>query len=472
MKTVIGLEFHIQLNTRSKAFSPERAAIADATPNTKVHPISRGVPGTLPVCNKAMPEKGIRLALSCQSKLADTLEFDRKHYFYPDLPKGYQITQHRKPLATGGRLAVLAHGYDTPVEIKIREMHLEEDSAKTLNTDHQILIDLNRAGIPLLELVTEPDIHNVEFAVSTLRYLQNLVRYLDISDGKMEDGSLRCDANISVIDSHGNSTPQLEVKNINSATALKHALTFEKNRLEESLRQGKVISSETRFYDDTHKKTISGRLKESSVEYRYLPEWDLQLVTINSDLIDPVRNAIPEPMEDIFNRIRKEHGLQAETARLLCEDQTIVTIFDTAITQSKTPAQVAKWLTGPLRHITFLPEKAEKYGKQIGELARLTEQNKITENKARELLPELFRNPDKTASQLAEEKNLFLEENPHFLINLVDEILNNSPQEVEKYKKSKKSMIDFFMGKVMKSSGGKVDPGQAKALIEERLKWK
>lgn len=467
MRAVIGLEFHIQLNTQSKAFSPETSSTG--RPNMAVHPVSRGVPGAMPFLNAAMVEKGLRMALYCHSEITSVLEFDRKHYFYPDLPKGYQITQYRRPLAREGFLPVLAHGYEMPLNIGIQEMHLEEDSAKTTDRKQDILIDLNRAGIPLLELVTKAEIHEPEKASHTLQFVQKLVRYLDISDGNMENGSLRCDANISIRDEQGNSSPRLEVKNLNSAAALKMALKYEQKRLHKAWNSEQTIKAETRFYDDHRKETISGREKETAGEYRYLPEWDLLPVKIEKTMLDRVKNNLPPKIEESFHNLCNQYQLAVKTALMISEDLTSLRIFQNAVNRRYSPKRIANWLTNIIRNLPLRFENPKAAGITIGELAGMVDAKQISEKAAREILPELIAHPKGNIEEFIRQKELFLQKNSKYLINLVEKIIQSSPKEVEKYRSGKKSVLGYFMGEAMKRSGGTIDPQQAKELIEQKL---
>lgn len=467
MRTIIGLEFHIRLSARMKAFSPELLPAADALPNSNVHPISQGAPGTLPVCNREMVLKGLRMALACQADIAESLEFDRKHYFYPDLPKGYQITQHRKPLATAGRIRCYNHGGQSFI-IELEEMHLEEDSARSIRHAQQRLIDLNRAGAPLLELVSKARITSPQQAADMLLSVQRLVRYLGISDGKMEDGSLRCDANISVM--NGNkSTPRMEVKNMNSVAALKHALAYEQKRLSQALEQKTALRSETRFYQEAEKETIHGRFKEDAAAYRYLPEWDLPPVKIDDKILSEAQAMLPKPMEKLMDVFVQTYGLRPEVALLLFERRKVPMLFMAVARSSKNPVRAANWLNGILKNDSFEDKSLEESAQKISALIDFAEQGRISESSARSVLAEWIHSKQLNLEEFVKKKDLLIEDDSGYLTNLVQQILDDSPAEVKRYRTGKKALIGFFMGRLMKTSGGKAEPEKAKELLKKKL---
>lgn len=466
MNTIIGMEFHIRLNTRTKAFSDVAIAAFDDPPNTAVDAVTAGEPGSLPVVNKSMVDKGLMLALACNANIADTLEFDRKHYFYPDLPKGYQITQHRKPLATGGALLVMnADGIMT--ELPLLQLHLEEDSAKTVITEDNLYLDLNRAGNPLLEMVTAAEIRNAAMAVDTFHAVQNLVRYLLISDARPEEGSFRCDANISVADNQGISSARVEIKNINSTAALKSALEYEENRLKYAVEAGISGRDETRCWDEKAKQTVHERYKESEIQYRYLPEWDLPPVSLGKEYTAKLAKELPEHPAAVFKELVSKYGISIETATVVSNRRLFADIVRNIQEPEKTITLVTNWLKGPLRTMSECdPEVA---GKRLSELAGLVLNNKINDTSAREIMSDAVTFTKGDAEMLALNKNKLITTCSADLINLVEHLLAEYPAEVRLYREGKKVVFGFLMGRLMQASQGRIDPREASELLRNKL---
>ncbi len=468
MKTTIGLEFHIRLVTRTKAFSAEALAAPDALPNTAADSLSRGEPGSLPVVNKTMVEKGIILALAAEAVICDTLEFDRKHYFYPDLPKGYQITQHRKPLAQGGIIKIV-NSDGSVMKLPLREMHLEEDSAKSLLRGSEILLDVNRAGIPLIEVVTEPAIGNAGMAAGAFTALQDLVKYLRISEARPEQGSIRCDANISVTDDHGQNSGRVEIKNMNSTAALKAALQYEEKRLMKKLSEGELIKDETRAWDDLSLQTRHERFKESSVQYRYLPEWDLPPIHLDKRLRDRLAGEMPVLPAEMFIKLQQQYNIPPETAKIISSNRFMSDVFQQVENKDKNAAIVSNWLRGPLRNSEKKITDINLAARNLSQLAQLVLDSKISESAARQIIHEAASFTKGNVAKLAAQKNVIIRADSVYLLNLVERILVEYPEEVRKYRNGKRSVLGFFMGKMMESSRGRIDPVKANELLKEKL---
>jgi aspartyl-tRNA(Asn)/glutamyl-tRNA(Gln) amidotransferase subunit B len=370
-------------------------------------------------------------------------------------------------MATGGRISCYNHNGE-PFSVELEEMHLEEDSARSIMWGQQRLIDLNRAGAPLLELVSKPVIESPRQAADMLLSVQRLVRYLGISDGKMEDGSLRCDANISMYHGRRNSA-RMEVKNMNSVAALRNALEFEQKRLGQAMEQNIGSQPETRFYRETNKDTIHGRFKEDTADYRYLPEWDLPAVSIDNNILSEAKAELPEPMEKLMNTFIQTYGLRPETALLLFERRKVPMLFLAAARSSKNPVRAANWLNGVLKNHSFDNISLEKSAQKLSALIGLTEQGRISDSNARSILPEWMCSKQLNPEEFVKTKDLLIESDSVYLANLVQQILDESPSEVKRYKAGRKSLIGFFMGRLMKASGAKAEPVKAKQLLQKKL---
>ncbi len=474
-EAVIGLEVHAQMLTKSKAYSSDINEYG-AHPNTNVSVITLGHPGTLPKMNKKTIEYAIKLGLACGCDIAPEQYFARKNYFYPDLPKGYQITQDKTPICTGGSIHIqLEDGSDK--YIGLTRIHMEEDAGKSIHDVDvfDTLVDLNRAGVPLLEIVSEPDIRSSQEAYSYLTEVRKLVRYLDICDGNMEEGSLRCDANISV---RLNGTPEfgtkVEVKNMNSIRNVQRAIEFEITRQIEALENGEELTQETRSFDALKNLTISMRSKEAANDYRYFPEPDLQPLVMDDAQIAAIKAEMPALPRELFLKYTKELGLSEYDAYNLTDNKGIALYYEGIVAHTKNYKSAANWMMGDIKsylnefgvEIDEFPLKPE----QIASLIALIEEGKISTSVAsQKIFPAFVKNPSTSPLALAEEMNLIQDSNEDAILGFINEVIKQHPSEVERYRNGEKQLVGFFMGQLMKVSKGKADPKAANELMRKTL---
>ncbi len=473
-QAVIGLEIHARLNTETKAFSAEPNAYG-ADPNEYVSSTVMSHPGALPVVNQAMVEKAIKIGLACQCRIAETLEFSRKHYFYPDLPKGYQITQHKNPICVGGEVEIFNGSVFKSVQL--HHIHLEEDAGKSMHDQHAefSLVDLNRAGTPLVEIVSEPCIHSAEVAQQYFAAIRRLVQYLDICDGNMEEGSLRCDANISIrkigIQQLGT---RVEVKNLNSLKFLKKAIQFEIDRQIVCLESSVQVVQETRTFNQQDGSTSPMRTKEDANDYRYLPEPDLPVYSIELDYVKNLKQELPGLPAKKFREFTEEQGLQPAETFPLIETRQICEYFEQLAQHVKSYKFAANWINGPVRH--WLNEKGcgiENFPLEVDRLSQLIElvsKKKVSHSIAAErIFPRLVDEIDVKPLELARKLDLLQSGNSEDMEGMADEILSRFPEKVKAYTNGKKGLIGFFMGEMMKQSRGKIDPTKAQEILKLKL---
>ncbi|MGH2554050.1 MAG: Asp-tRNA(Asn)/Glu-tRNA(Gln) amidotransferase subunit GatB [Chitinophagaceae bacterium] len=474
---VIGLEVHAQLLTQSKLFCGDSISYG-ASPNTQVSPVSLGHPGTLPKLNKKAIELAIKMGLACQCEIEKHNYFARKNYFYPDLPKGYQVSQHTTPICKKGVLKINVSNGEK--NIRINRIHLEEDAGKSLHDIdiNNTCIDYNRAGTPLIEIVTEPDLRNGEEAYTFISEIRKLVRYLEICDGNMEEGSLRCDANISVR-KKGDMVlgTKVEIKNLNSIRNVKRAIEAEAKRLIDTLEQGQVIIQQTRGFDVNNESTFAIRAKEDADDYRYFPEPDLTPFHLQDEFIEKIRQTIP-----VLPAIRKmkyisDYQLSEYDASLLTEDRSFADYFEKTIEYTKNYKATANWMLGPvkswlndngigIKEFPLLPGK-------MGAIINLVDSGSISFTAASvKLFPLLFKNTGQDPEQVAIEQNLIQQSELSAIIPIVDNVLAKFADKVLEYKKGKKGLLALFVGEVMKQSKGKADPRITSDVITEKLKSK
>jgi aspartyl-tRNA(Asn)/glutamyl-tRNA(Gln) amidotransferase subunit B len=493
---VIGLEVHIQLLTKSKIFASDPTSFG-AAPNTNVSVITLGHPGTLPKTNKKVVEFAIRLGIACNCTITRENHFARKNYFYPDLPKGYQITQDKTPVCTGGFIAIKttplspgrgAGGEAGAINIPLHHIHWEEDAGKSIHDQdpNDSLIDLNRAGVPLLEMVTEPALHSGEEAYKFLTEVRKLVRYLDICDGNMEEGSLRCDANISVrLKGAKELGKRTEVKNMNSFRYVQKAIDYEIKRQIDLLEAGKTFEQETRSFESSTGTTFALRSKEFAHDYRYFPEPDLQPVIVKQEYIDEIKRSLPPLPDQLFRKYRTEFGLSEYDATLLTDSKETAMYFERLISALQTSSSSeteqnnhckvsANWMMGAVR--TYLNEnkmEMENFplpAEKLSELIKMAEDGSISHSVAsHKLFPALVSSPGKFPKKLAEEMNLLQVSDSDSLRELAIQAIAKYPEKVAEYKKGKTGLIGLFMGELMKLSGGKADPKIANQLVKEFL---
>ena len=474
-EAVIGLEVHAQMLTRSKAYSSDLNEYG-SHPNSNVTVISLGHPGTLPRMNKKTVEYAIKLGLACGCTIAREQHFARKNYFYPDLPKGYQITQDTTPICTGGSIHIKTENGDDK-EIHLTRIHMEEDAGKSIHDVdvYDTLVDLNRAGVPLLEIVSEPDIRSSQEAYNYVSEVRKLVRYLDICDGNMEEGSLRCDANISVrlkgVNEFGT---KVEVKNMNSIRNVQRAIEFEISRQIEAIEKGEKLTQETRSFDALKGITISMRTKEAANDYRYFPEPDLQPLKISDEQINKVHAMMPALPRELFLKYTQELGLSSYDAYNLTENKGIALYYEELVKLSANYKAAANWMMGDVKsYLNEFGVEIEDFQVKphmIAELIKIIDEGKVSTSVAsQKIFPVMLKELDKEPMKIAEELNLIQESNEDSILEYINEVIRQHPSEVERYRNGEKQLVGFFMGQLMKVSQGKADPKASNALLRKKL---
>jgi aspartyl-tRNA(Asn)/glutamyl-tRNA(Gln) amidotransferase subunit B len=485
-EVVIGMEAHAQLLTASKMFCGCSTAFG-ATPNTQTCPVCLGMPGVLPVINRKAVEFAIRTGLALNCTIAPMNRFARKNYFYPDLPKGYQISQYELPICQDGWVEIGENG--TAKRIRIRRAHLEEDAGKNLHTgiagaSH---VDLNRAGTPLLEIVTEPDMRSPDEAVAYLKTLRDILVYLGVCDGNMEEGSLRCEPNLSLrpVGSKELGT-KVELKNINSFKFAKAAMEYEIKRQTKVLDEGGKIVQETRLWDPEKGETAVMRSKEEAHDYRYFPEPDLVPLRIASEMVEEVRKTLPELSTTMQKRFIEEYGLPADDAVVLTSHKPLAVYFQAATaTTVFSPKEIGKetsnWLRVELLGLLNKGKPSEKGGtesipienspvppKSLQELVDMKHKGEVSGPIAKAVLEEMF-NTGKSASEIVKAKGLTQVSDEGALGKIVDEVMARNQQQVLQYRSGKEQVFGFFVGQVMKASGGKANPAKVNELLKRKL---
>ncbi len=471
---VIGLEVHAQLLTESKIFSGDSTKYG-ADPNTQIGVITLGHPGILPKLNKKAIEFAVRMGLACGSRINSRLIFDRKNYFYPDLPKGYQITQDKTPICVGGTITIV-HKEGITRDIRLNRIHLEEDAGKSMHQEgSDSLVDLNRAGVPLIELVTEPDIRSSEEAYLLMMEIRKILRYLEICDGNMEEGSLRCDANVSIKKKSDKKLGRkVEIKNMNSFRNVQRAIDFEIARQINEIINGKKILSETRTFDANTGKTYGMRTKEELNDYRYFPDPDLSPVEISEQWLDAIRSNMPALPRELTTKFEEKYGLPNYDAIVLTESKEIAHYFIDVCGFTPHYKSISNWIMGPVK--SFLNEQnigIDQFpinAKKMAELIDILQLGSIShETASKEIFPALLENPGLSIDKYIQEKDLYKDTNEVGIQDIIDEILSNNPDKVMEYKKGKKGLLGMFMGEVMKKTKGKADPRLTSKLIRESL---
>jgi aspartyl-tRNA(Asn)/glutamyl-tRNA(Gln) amidotransferase subunit B len=473
-ESVIGLECHVQLLTKTKMYSSDVAEFG-SMPNTNVSAVTIGHPGTLPVVNKKAVEFAVKLGIAVSAEIRYENQFARKNYFYADLPKGYQITQDKTPICTGGFImAKLKDGSEK--KVNLTRIHMEEDAGKSLHDidPFETLVDLNRAGTPLLEIVTEPDFRSGEEAYAYLTEVKKLVKYLDICDGNMEEGSLRCDANISVmLKGAAAFGKKVEVKNMNSFRNVQRAIDFEIKRQIDLIENGEAIAGETRSFNSDDGSTFSLRSKEDSNDYRYFPEPDLQPVLVTQEYIQSVKNNLPTLPEELYKIYTNDYKLVSYDAQQLLEHKEIAFYFNEIIKYTSNFKSAANWLMGPVK--SYINEKAISFSnfnlapKKIAEIIQLIDDGKVSNSAAQPIFNEIMQRPTLTAIQLAEELDLLQNSDNDELQALIDAALLKFPEKITEYKNGKTGLMGLFVGEAMKLSKGKADPKLLNQLVKEKL---
>lgn len=471
---VIGLEVHCQLLTESKAFAGDSAEFGNM-PNTNVSVITLAHPGALPKGNKKAVEFSIKIGLASGCEINRYNYFDRKNYFYPDLPKGYQITQDKEPICKGG--SVIIKTSEGEKSIALNRIHMEEDSGKSMHLaeESDSLVDYNRAGVALIEIVSEPEMRTSDEAYAFLTEIRKLVRYLEICDGNMEEGSMRCDANISVMRKDASVYgKKVEVKNMNSIRNVQRAIEFEIDRQIDELEAGNIISSETRTFDATTGKTHSMRTKEEMNDYRYFPEPDLQPILVTDEWLDEIKSTMPALPHELFSKFTKEYALPIYDAQVLTDNKEVALFFEDVCKHTKNYKAASNWVMGAvksyLNELTLHINQFPLTPASIASIIALVDEGKVSNSAAsNNIFPELIKNPNKSALSIAEELNLIQESDSSFLEGIIQEVLAKNPEKVAEYKGGKKGLLSMFMGDVMKQTKGKADPKVTSALLAKAL---
>ena len=478
-ETVIGLEVHVQLLTASKMFCSCSADYASAPPNTHVCPVCMALPGVLPVINRAAVEKTIMMGLALHCTIADEAVFARKNYHYADLPKGYQISQYELPFCVNGWLEIEADGHSK--RVGITRAHLEEDTAKLVHVEGYSLVDLNRAGVPLLEIVSEPDMCSPEEARQYLTKLQTILRYLRVSTADMEKGAMRCEANVSVrpVGQAAFGT-KVEIKNLNSFRAVKLSLEYEVERQVAQLEAGERVVQVTMGWDDEHGHTVVQRAKESAHDYRYFPEPDLPPLAMDRAWVARLAAGLPELPDAKAARFVTEFGLDPRDAEVLVADRSVADYFEAVVTAGQrqagktapTPKTIANWITGELfrlvnaaaTSIDAMPITPEAFT----ELLVLAGEGRVNLNSAKKVLDVMFQT-GRRAPQVVQELGLAQVSDTEALAGVVAAVLDKYPDEIARYRSGKTSVLDWLMGQVMRESRGKANPAIVRELLARSL---
>ncbi|WP_130806108.1 Asp-tRNA(Asn)/Glu-tRNA(Gln) amidotransferase subunit GatB [Senegalia massiliensis] len=470
-KTIIGLEIHSELSTNSKIFCSCTTEYG-GDPNTHCCPVCLGLPGSLPVLNEKVVEYGIKAGLAFNSKIANHTKMDRKNYYYPDLVKGYQISQYDKPLCEGGYIEVDSE--NGKKKINLTRIHIEEDTGKSIHSkDGGTLLDYNRAGVPLIEIVSEPDMNSPEEAKQFLEKLKSVLQYIEVSDCKMEEGSLRCDVNINIVDEEtGKKSTITEIKNLNSFKSAVKAMEFEQKRHIELLEKGEDTVRETRRYDDLKGETISMRTKEDASDYRYFPEPDIVDMEISNEWIENIRKSLPELPEDKMNRFIKQYDLPEYDAEVLTSSKSLALFYEDTVSHSVDFKTASNLIMGDiLRRLKDEDMEIEDIrfsSKEFADLIKLIDSGKISNKIGKKVLREMFEE-GKDPNKIVKEKGLIQINDEGEIEKIVDETLEENPESIEDYKNGKDRALGFLVGQVMKKTRGKANPGIVNKLISKKL---
>ena len=471
-EVVIGVEVHAQLRTKSKMFCGCSTAFG-RSPNSQTCPVCLGLPGSLPVINNAAVEMAVRAGLALNCTIGPQNRFARKNYFYPDLPKGYQISQYEAPVCEHGWIEIAVGG--TTKRVRIRRAHLEEDAGKNLHgaSSGRSLVDLNRAGTPLLEIVTEPDMRSADEAVAYLKNLRDILMYLEVCDGNMEEGSFRCEPNLSLRPAGQQELGvKVELKNINSFKFVKDALEYEIKRQTKVLTEGGSVKQETRLWNLDRGETAMMRSKEEAHDYRYFPDPDLVPLKLEREWVDAFRADLPELPAARTRRFLEEYGLPDYDAGVLTATREVAEYFEASVKLFPQPKTVSNWVMGELTRelnntgtaIGASPVSPE----QLATLLRMVEQGTVSLKVARDIFPELYRT-GKAPEQIVKENGLTQMSDAGALSKIIDEVLASHPAQVAQFKQGKQQVLGFLVGQVMKASGGKANPGKVNELLQQKL---
>jgi aspartyl-tRNA(Asn)/glutamyl-tRNA(Gln) amidotransferase subunit B len=474
-EAVIGLEVHVELKTNTKIFCPSSTEFG-GDPNTHVCPVCLGLPGVLPVLNKKVLEYAIRVGLALNCKIAEFSKFDRKNYYYPDLPKNYQISQYDLPLAERGYLDLSLDGQSK--RIGITRVHMEEDAGKlvhqgTISTTPYSLVDYNRTGVPLIEIVSEPDIRSPEEAKAYLEKLKSIIQYTGVSDCKMEEGSLRCDANVSLrpVGSDGFGT-KTEIKNMNSFRALQRALRYEIERQADVLAEGGRIVQETRTWDDAKGVTLSLRSKEQAHDYRYFPDPDLVPMVIDRGWVEDIRSSLPELPDQRRMRYVRDYGIPDYDASVITATKELADFFEGCLAGYSNAKAVSNWVMGDLSRLLNAGSiditRCRIKPAQLAEMLKLLESGTISGKIAKTVFEEMFET-GKDPGQIVKEKGLVQISDEGAITAVVDQVLASNPKVVEDFRAGKEKALGFLVGQVMKVTRGKANPEMVNKMLREKM---
>jgi len=471
-EVVVGVEVHAQLRTKSKMFCGCTATFG-ASPNSHTCPVCLGLPGSLPVMNRAAIEMAVRAGLALNCTIGASNRFARKNYFYPDLPKGYQISQYEAPICEHGWIDIAA-GAGTK-RVRIRRAHLEEDAGKNIHETgtSRSLVDLNRAGTPLLEIVTEPDMSSADEVVAYLKGLRDILMYLDVCDGNMEEGSFRCEPNLSLRpQGRKEFGTKVELKNINSFKFVKDAMEYEIKRQTKVLSEGGTVRQETRSWNIDRGETVVMRSKEEAHDYRYFPDPDLVPLKLDKEWIEGFRSSLPELPAARAKRFVSDYGLPEYDAALLTASKGMAEYFESCVKLFNQPKTVSNWVMGELTRelnnsgmdVSVSPVSPER----LVELLQMVDKGAISLKVAREIFPEVY-SSGKRSEQIVQEKGLTQVSDEGALDKIIEEVLAKSPAQVAQFKEGKQQVVGFLVGQVMKASGGKANPGKVNELLKKKL---
>ncbi len=481
-EAVIGLETHCQLSTETKIFSDSSAKFT-TEPNTHIDPICMGMPGVLPVLNQKVLEYAVKAGLALNCQIAPYSKFDRKQYFYPDLPKNYQISQFDLPIAEHGWVEIElldAEGNPVRKRIGVTRLHMEEDAGKLvhggsdrLSGSTYSLVDYNRAGVPLVEIVSEPDLRSGQEAAEYAQEVRRIMRYLGVSDGNMQEGSLRCDVNISVRPvGQKEFGTKVEIKNMNSFNAIQRAIDHEIERQTQAIEAGERILQETRLWEEGTQRTISMRIKEGSSDYRYFPEPDLGPIEVPSEQLEHWRSELPELPYQKRHRYETDFGLSAYDGRVLTDDRDIAEYFEAAVAAKANPKQTANWIMGDIS--AYLNNERKSIQEipltpiALAELTALIDANTISNKIGKDILPELLTKGG-SPKAIVEREGLVQISDSGAIEAAIEAVIAANPKELEQYRGGKTKLLGFFVGKVMQQTGGRADPKMTNQLLAKKL---
>lgn len=472
-EAVIGLEVHAQLKTKSKMFCACATSI-NQTPNAIICPVCTGQPGTLPVVNKAAVEMAIKTGLALHGTIQEKSIFARKNYFYPDLPKGYQISQHELPLSTGGFIDIKT-GNETR-RVSIIRLHMEEDAGKLLHDfghEESSHVDFNRCGVPLIEIVSGPDMRSPEEGGAYLKKLRNILVYLDVCEGNLQEGNFRCDANVSIMPVGSKKFgTRTELKNLNSFKAVEKALAYEIERQSKLLDEGKAVTQETRLWNDNTGQTEQMRTKEEAHDYRYFPDPDLLPLIVEGSWIEEIKKNLPELAEQKAARFVKDYGITEYDAAVITEDKALSDYFETCVAAYKEPKKIANWIMTELmrelkkdeRELSQCPVAPSS----LAELVKIIDKGDISGKMGKEVFEQMYKT-GKAPDEIISEKGLKQVSDSGMIENIVDKVIKENQKQVEQYKSGKTALLAFFVGQVMKETKGQANPQVVNDIIKKKL---